>query len=36
MVMMTEFVASNVPVKRFFGGKSKTVTPKTPKNVNNP
>jgi hypothetical protein len=33
MVMMTEFVASNVPVKRFFGGKSKTVTPK---NINRP
>ena len=30
---MTEFVASNVPVKRFFGGKSKTVTPK---NINRP
>ena len=33
MVMMTEFVASNVPVKRFIGGKSKTVTPK---NINRP
>jgi len=33
MVQMTNFVASTVPIKRFFGGKTKTATPK---NTNRP